>query len=120
MKINSFIKILIRLFIIIIILECGFLFLVPFDKFNIKNKNTHNAFIESEKIYLKISVLPLILKKINLKDISADNLSLYLVRNADGSFNFNELFPQKNKQVFKIQYNNSNIDLKKLKISAEA
>ena len=161
MKINSFIKILIRLFIIIIILECGFLFLVPFciekmlnknafnkfiqaktnvqleylnpkvkaylipafsvsfDKFNIKNKNTHNAFIESEKIYLKISVLPLILKKINLKDISADNLSLYLVRNADGSFNFNELFPQKNKQVFKIQYNNSNIDLKKLKISAE-
>ncbi len=160
MKINTnFIKLLFKIFIIISILECIYLFVLPlslnkltekgyinklvssqtnaqisiiepkfkthilpyltFSTKNVQLKDNENIILEASNADIKVSILPILFKKLIFQNINADYININLERDKEGIFNFQKLFKQKEKQSFKVSYkklktkvNNYNITVK--------
>lgn len=87
----------------------GFSFAVKTPSLSVDDSN-HAPLISVEDVFVKIDVLPFIFKKASIKEFEAGNISLNLVRNADGSFNFSKYFvPKKNR--FSLDLSSANISV---------
>ena len=157
---SKYIKLLFKLFIIISILECIYLFAIPpvlehfanknfisgifnaktnakleysnikikthikpqitlkTDRILISDKDSSDIFLCADNINLKINLFPIIRKKINLNYLYADNILINIEKDKDGNYNFHKLFPNKNKKTFKIDFNNTSINISNYKISS--
>ncbi len=153
MQIKNFIKPFIKIFTVIAVIECIYLFLTPiaiekvlctnyiknivskntnakiqyskpkvkthiipaisvgFESFNVYEKQTTNAVLISNNPKIKISLLPLLLKRVNIKSFTADKIYINVEKNEDGSFNFENLFPKKDKKLFNFEYKNINFNV---------
>ena len=87
------------------------------ESLSITDKNTGDNFINGDKIIFKISVWDLIFKNINLKNLNADDLNIFIERDEKGIFNFEKLFPSSGKKSFKLKIKKNNIDIKDLNIN---
>lgn len=155
---HRFIKQFFKLAVLIAIIECIYLFFIPFMVNKIIYKESFHKFIENKtnivinyknpeiKTYLlpylsikadninikdsqkdilyannldvKISLLPLLIKKMQFKYLRAQNLDLNIIRDKQGNFNFQKLFQPKKNSIIKISYNNALIDIENYKIKA--
>lgn len=157
---NRYIKLLFKLFIIISILECIYLFAIPpileqfankdfiskildkktnakleysnvkikthikpqitlkAGKIKISNKEESNIFIDADNIDIKIHLLPLAKKKIDLNHLYANNIQINLEKDENGTYNFQKLFPSKQKKGIKTNFENSIIIIKNYKVSS--
>ncbi len=158
MQIKNFIKPFIKIFTVIAVIECIYLFLTPiaiekvlctnyiknivskntnaqikyskpkikthiipsvsieFNSFEIDDKNTASTFLITQNPKIKILLLPLLLKRVNIKSFNADKIYINVEKNEDGSFNFEKLFPKKDKKLFKLKYNNINFNVVSLSV----
>ncbi len=154
---NRFIKIFFKLFILIALFECVYLFAVPvtvnkflqtnyFKNHINSNSNLHITYkspvfkthilpfvslhldelkinnnsedvISAHNIDLKLSLLKLFIKKINFQNINADNINIIVIRDKNGSFNFNKIFKKTDNSTFKFSYKNLKSDIKNYQIT---
>ena len=78
---------------------------------DIKNKNTNEDFINSKNLNLKINLLPIFLKNLNLKEINSADLNINLIKDKDGNFNFQKLINSKGKNKFKTSLKGAKINV---------
>ena len=71
---------------------------------NAENKLTKLPLMSVDDINTEIALYPLLVKKIAPKHLYADNIKLFILKNQDGSFNFENLFLNNNNRHFKIKY----------------
>ncbi len=86
-----------------------------FNNLNITFKNK-KPLITTNNIMVRLSILDILFKKINIKTLNSDNLILYLEKNENGKFNFEELFPESNNKKYKIKFKNNLINIQNYKI----
>lgn len=79
--------------------------------FNIQDKANTYSLITADKISVKISLTSLLRKKINIKELTANNIDLYVFQDKDGFFNFEQLFPKKEKALFTPLITKTNINI---------
>ncbi len=89
------------------------------SELNITSKENEKAFIISENFQGKLSILPLILRQIEIKNVVSDKLIINLDKDQNGVFNFEKIFPKNDKKNLKLSLKNSNIKLENLKINLE-
>lgn len=88
------------------------------DNLKIQNKLTSDLYLESQNTNIKLSLLPLIFKKIKLNHINSDNITVYLIKDIDGHYNIENLLTKKDKKnPFKFSYKNSSLDIKNYKVN---
>ena len=87
------------------------------NSLSLENKTTAEPFININNLDAKISILSLIKKKINIKHFFADNIEIFLQKNNDGTFNYEKLFPTKEKKSnLKLKLKNTKLKIKKYNI----
>ncbi len=86
------------------------------DFINISDSNGENI-LRSDKLAVKISLLPLILKKLNIQSINSGSLDLNIKRSKDGSFNIGRIFKLNGREIFKLKLNNTLIGINSCKIA---
>ena len=84
---------------------------------NIINKETSEEFLNAENTNLKIKLFPLIFKKLDIRHINSEKLSLNIEKDENGQFNFEKLFPSKKKKSFKLQLNKNKLKINNLNIN---
>lgn len=89
---------------------------VSADKLLITEENGEEVFLNIENVNIKLKILPLLKKKLRFNNLNSDLISVNITKNADGSYNFQKLFPSKNKKKFKIAIKNSNVNISELTI----
>ncbi len=78
---------------------------------DMKNKINGEDLINSKNLNLKINILPLFLKKLNLQEINSIDLNINLIKDKDGNFNFQKLLNSKGKQGFKTSLKEAKINV---------
>ena len=58
-------------------------------------------------------------QKLNIKHITANNAEIFLKKNADGTFNYENLFPSTEKKKLKIKLKKTELKIKKYNINLE-
>jgi len=81
------------------------------DNLNIKDRNSNTIFLDTDNLDIEISLFPLLFKQIDFKHIYANNLDINILRDSNGIFNIEKLFPKTKKQNIKIKYKNSTIKI---------
>lgn len=76
------------------------------DNFYIKSKEDNFEFLNAKNLRLKFDLLPLLLKKVNIKELTTSDVNILLERDENGILNLTKLFPSK-KKSFKITLKNS-------------
>jgi len=69
-----------------------------------ENKITKQPLLSAVSAEAEIPLLPLIFKNLNFKHFYADNLQISILKNEDGSFNFENLFLDSKTSPFKIKF----------------
>ncbi len=85
------------------------------DYLKITEEN-NDLLLNANNIHLKISLLPLLVKKLNFKNIYASDLYINLKRNEDGSFNIEKILKKNKRSFFKLNFKKSNININQYKI----
>lgn len=80
-----------------------------FQTFIVKEQNGVNDFISAGEITVKLALMPLLNKKVELKNIILDEVNIALSRNSDGKFNIDDLLKSNNSDV--------QVNLKKIRIN---
>lgn len=62
-----------------------------FKSFRVKESNTDADFITAKQITVQLAFLPLLEKKVELKNLILDGATISLFRNSDGTYNINDL-----------------------------
>ena len=96
--------------------------ILPYLTFKTNNielleKETNIPFINAKDVNVKISILPLLKQKLNIKHIYASNANINIERNQDGTYNFEKLFPSKEQSKFVLHYGSIKIGLKKYSLT---
>jgi len=74
-----------------------------FNNFSVKERNGTSSFLAAEKITIRVALLPLLDKTVELKDLDLDGATLSLVRNTDGTFNIDDLL-KPGKDAIQVQF----------------
>ena len=80
----------------------------------INNKETLENFISTTNTQAKLSLFPLLSKKLEIKTLNSENISINLEKDENGVFNFEKLFPKKEKKSFKLLLKNFDLNLNEL------
>ena len=84
---------------------------------NISDKEAQNDFLTVEDVNLKLKLLPLLFKKLDINNANSESISLNIEKDKNGQFNFEKLFPsKKKKKSFEIQLNKNKIKINNLDI----
>lgn len=62
-----------------------------FNSFTVKERDGIDDFITARKITVQLALLPLLEKKVELKNLTLDSATISLFRSADGTFNIDDL-----------------------------
>lgn len=86
--------------------------ITPFFTFSVKNININDKektyrFLNAQDLKIKISIIDLLMKKINIKNITSEKFNLYIFQDKDGKINIEKLFPSNNKSEFKLLLKNN-------------
>ncbi len=73
---------------------------VTLDHFAISENTTFQdgTFAQADKLVVKIALKPLLQKRIEIATVQLDGLNINLIKNPDGSFNFDSLIPASSQQ----------------------
>lgn len=71
---------------------------------NISEKKTKKSIIDAENVYVRIPLLPLILRQIDIKTINAKNLTLDISRDKAGKYNIEKIIFKSDKKIFKTKF----------------
>jgi uncharacterized protein involved in outer membrane biogenesis len=74
-----------------------------FNNFSVKERDGATPFLTAEKITVRLALLPLLDKIVELKELNLDGATLSFIRNADGTFNVDDLF-KPGKDTMQIQF----------------
>ena len=89
----------------------------------ITERDGTTEFLRADRLILRIALIPLLEKKIIIKELDLDAPHAYITRNRDGSFSFSDLLEQKPSsvtlQVRRIKVSRGTIDLTDLKATPE-
>ncbi len=68
---------------------------VTLDNFALSENTTfqNGTFVKADKLVVKIALLPLLKKRVEIATIQLDGLAVQVIKNKDGSFNFDTLIP---------------------------
>lgn len=72
--------------------------------------------IEAENIYIKIPLIPLLFKEINIKNLTAKKLNLDVERYKNGKYNLERLLFKSEKKVFKVKLKNTKFNISRYNI----
>lgn len=86
------------------------------DKLSISLQSKQKA-IDSEKIFVRIPIIPLLFKNINIKYLSAQKLDLNVERYKNGKYNLENLLFKTDKKVFKLKLKNTRFNVSKYHIN---
>src|SRR6266545_1404296 len=70
----------------------GFIPSFTFTRVIIKEKDSDSVFVSTDKLTFKIALLPLLEKKLLLKEVHLENPVFRLLRSKNGVFNFSDIF----------------------------
>lgn len=87
------------------------------DKLILSDKTVNEEILNTDKPYIKLSLLPIIAKKINIKEIQTDNAKIYIKRDEQGIFNFENIFPKNGNSKFKADFSNTILNIKDYQIN---
>ncbi len=87
------------------------------DNLRISDKITNEEILNTDKTYIKLSLLPILAKKIEIKEIKTDNTNILLKRDEQGIFNFEKMFPKNGNSKFKADISNIILNIKDYKIN---
>ena len=87
------------------------------DLLMLSDKNTEEIFINTSNTKATLKLLPLIKKKVQFTDLSADLFNSNIIKDKQGNYNFQKLFPSKNKNKFKFIIKNSNLNISELNLN---
>lgn len=90
---------------------------VSVGKLQINDKKTSEEFVSTVSAQAKIALLPLLNKKLEIKSLKSNNISINLEKDENGIFNFEKLFPKKEKKSFKLSLKNFDLNLNELGIN---
>lgn len=62
-----------------------------FKSFSVKERDGSADFITAQKITVQLALIPLLQKKVELKNLTLDSTTISLFRNSDGTFNIDDL-----------------------------
>ncbi len=97
--------------------------ILPYLTFKTKDislfsQEDESPLINARDVDVKISILPLLRKKLNLKHIYSSNTDINITRNSDGQYNFENLFKKENKKPsFKIHYGSLVVGVQNYKLN---
>ena len=84
-----------------------------FKSFTVKERDGFADFITAKQITVKLSLIPLLSKKVELKNLILDDTTISLFRNSDGTFNVDDLLKPPEDSVSinfkKVRINNGSI-----------
>lgn len=83
-----------------------------FKSFTVKERDGASAFISAKKIIIQLALIPLLEKKVELKNLILDETSISLNRSADGSLNIDDLLKPGKSEV--------RVNFKKIRINKGA
>lgn len=69
--------------------------------------------IEAENIYIRVPLIPLLFKEINIKNLTAQKLNLDVERYKNGKYNLESLLFKSEKKVFKVKLKNTRFNVSK-------
>ncbi len=84
---------------------------------DMKNKINGEDLINSKILNLKINILPLFIKKLNLQEINSIDLNINLIKDKDGNFNFQKLLNSKGKDGFNTSLKGAKINVYNYRIN---
>ena len=87
------------------------------DTLNLSDKTTEEPFVNINNLDAKFSIFPLLKNKLKIKHIYADYSEIFLNKNADGTFNFERLFPSKGNKKLKLKLKKTKLKIKKYSIN---
>lgn len=69
---------------------------VTLNNFALSENTTfqNGTFVRADKLVVKVALMPLLKKRVEISTVSLDGLDVNLQKNKDGSFNFDTLLPQ--------------------------
>lgn len=85
------------------------------DKFIITTKQDE-MIIKSEDVFVRVPLLPLLFKNLNIKHISAQNIEANIIQNKDGKFNLEKLVFKSDKKLIKLKLRNTRCNISKYNI----
>ena len=71
---------------------------ISIKDFEIREKNSHEAFIKAEVFVLSYQLLPLLSRSLVIDELKLVNASLSVYKNADGTFNFSDISRRSDRQ----------------------
>ncbi len=68
---------------------------VTLDNFALSENTTfqNGTFVKADKLVVKLALMPLLKKRVEISTVSVDGLDINVIKNKDGSFNFDTLIP---------------------------
>ena len=94
-----------------------------FNGVTVKEPDGGSDFLKAERITVKLALLPLLEKKVVLRDVSADGANIHLVRNSDGRLNIDDLLKPSKDSVpvyfRKVQFRRSTVQWRDMTIQRE-
>ena len=71
---------------------------VTLDNFALSENTTfqNGTFVKADKLVVKLALMPLLKKRVEISTVSVDGLDVNVIKNKDGSFNFDTLIPSSN------------------------
>ena len=68
---------------------------VTLDNFALSENTTfqNGTFVKADKLVVKLALMPLLKKRVEISTVSVDGLDVNVIKNKDGSFNFDTLIP---------------------------
>ncbi|MCD7779042.1 MAG: hypothetical protein LUH05_00005, partial [Candidatus Gastranaerophilales bacterium] len=91
---------------------------IKLNNLHIKDKENNVSFFNSDYINADIYILPIISKKIRFKQLDAGVVNVNIIRDKDGKFNIEKLFPDSKKTSFKIDYKKSALNINEYNIKS--
>ena len=92
---------------------------IKFKEISIYGENSNDLILEAQNPELKISLLPVVIKKLDIKHLFADDIHLNIEKDKDGKFNFEKLFDGNSKKNFKLSYENTLLNIKNLHVNTK-
>lgn len=86
------------------------------DKLSI-SLQSRQKMVDSEKIFVRIPIIPLLFKNINIKYLSAKKLDLNVERYKNGKYNLESLLFKTDKKVFKLKLKDTRFNVSKYHIN---
>lgn len=80
---------------------------VSFNNINIHDKEHIYKLLNADNLKIRISLTDFLVKKVNIKNITAGDFNLYVFLDKDGTTNIEKLFPSKDNPSFKILIKNN-------------